>query len=131
MYQLVPRGGHSYLRYLTNDEELLLFSEGSNNVFLNNKYDRGKNAFLDCQQQFVDEVKKTECLSLPYRIHVNEGLMQDSSGSGECCSIRTHLNTEEDWAKALKFMLTDLKFILAWAYLRSLFSKEGTKLNPF
>ncbi|ERE73297.1 beclin-1-like protein 1 [Cricetulus griseus] len=118
-YQLVPRGSHSYLRSLTNDEELLLFSDGSHNVFLNNKYDRGMKAFLDCLQQFVDEVEKTECLFLPYRIHVNEGLMQDSSGSGECYSIRTHLNTEEEWAKALKFMLTDLKFILAWASLSS------------
>ncbi|XP_005078297.2 beclin-2 [Mesocricetus auratus] len=117
-YQLVPCGDHSYLRSLNGDGELLLFSDGSQNIFLDNKYDRGMKAFLDCLQQFVDEAEKTECLFLPYRVHVNEGLMEDATGSGECVSIRTHLNTKDQWAKALKFMLTDLKVILAWTSLR-------------
>ncbi|CAH6789558.1 beclin-2 [Phodopus roborovskii] len=123
-YQLVPRGGHSYLRSLAGDGELLLFSDGSHSVFLNNKFDRGVKAFLDCLQQFVDEVEKKGCPFLPYRIHVNEGMMEDARGSGECYSIRTHLNTEEEWAKALKFMLTNLKLILAWASLRYRCRKE-------
>ncbi|KAL6042241.1 hypothetical protein STEG23_021562 [Scotinomys teguina] len=118
-YQLVPRGNHSYLQSLSGDGMLLLFSNGSHSVFLNNKFDRGMKAFLDCLQQLVEEVEKEEGrFFLPYRIHAQEGMMEDSWGSGECYSIRTHLNTEEEWVKALKCMLTDLKLILAWASLK-------------
>ncbi|NP_001277621.1 beclin-2 [Mus musculus] len=118
-YQLVPFGDHSYLKSLTGDGVLPLFSDGSHSVFLNNKFDCGMKAFLDCLQQFVEEIERDErCPCLPYRIHVKEGLMEDVWDSGECCSIRTHLNTEEEWSRALKFMLSDLKLILAWASLR-------------
>lgn len=118
-YQLVPFGDHSYLKSLTGGGVLPLFSDGSHSVFLNNKFDRGMKAFLDCLQQLVEEIEKDErCPRLPYRIHVREGGMEDAWDSGEFCSIRTHLNTEEEWSRALKFMLTDLKVILAWASLR-------------
>lgn len=118
-YQLVPRGCHSYLKSLRGDGALLLFSDGSHSVFLNNKFDRGMKAFLDCLEQFVGETEKAEgCLCLPYRIHVTEGMMEDAWGSGERYAIRTHLNTQEEWTKALKFMLTNLKLILDWASVR-------------
>ncbi|XP_038205486.1 beclin-2 [Arvicola amphibius] len=117
-YQLVPCGDHSYIKSFDGDGVLLLFSDGSHNVFYDNKYDRAMKAFLDCLQQFVKVVEEEEGLFLPYRIHVNGGMLEDVTGSGECYSIRTHLNTEDEWAKALKFMLTNLKLILAWASSR-------------
>lgn len=118
-YQLVPFGDHSYLKSLTGEGELPLYSDGSHSVYLNNKFDCGMKAFLDCLQQFVEEIEKDErCPCLPYRIHVKEGVIEDAWDSGDCCSIRTHLNTEEEWSRALKFMLTDLKLIVAWASLR-------------
>lgn len=118
-YQLVPCGDHSYLESLTGDGVLLLFSDGSHSVVLNNKFDCGMKAFLDCLEQFVEEAEKKEgCLCLPYRIHAKEGMMEDAWGSRECYSIRTHLNTEEEWTRALKFMLTNLKLILDWASLK-------------
>ncbi|XP_020030327.1 beclin-2 [Castor canadensis] len=119
-YQLVACGNHSYLKSLTGDcARLPLFSDGSQNVFLNNKFDRAMMAFLDCMQQFKEEAEKgKEGLCLPYTIHVKGGLMEDALGSGECCSIRTHLNTEEQWTRALKFMLINLKWSLSWASIR-------------
>lgn len=118
-YQLVPLGDHSYLKSLTADEVLPLFSDGNHSVFLNNTFDCAMKAFLDCLQQFVEETEKDERYPcLPYRIHPLEGEMEDIGDSGECCSIRTHLNTEEEWSRALKFMLTDLKLIVAWASSR-------------
>ncbi|XP_052056366.1 beclin-2 [Apodemus sylvaticus] len=127
-YQLVPFGNHSYLKSLTGDGVLPLFSDGSHSVSLNNKFDCGMKAFLDCLQQFVEEIEKDErCPCLPYRIHVREGMMEDAWDTGELCSVRTHLNTEQEWTKALKFILTDLKLILAWASLR--LSRVGLK-NP-
>ncbi|KAL1763727.1 beclin-2, partial [Sigmodon hispidus] len=72
-YQLVPQGSHSYLRSLTDDRVLLLFSDGSHSVFLDNKFDCGMKAFLDCLKQLVKEVKKEEeGFFLPYRINVKK-----------------------------------------------------------
>jgi hypothetical protein len=45
--------------------------------------------FLDCMQQFKEKVENgKEGLCLPYMIHMEGGLMEDSLGGGECCSIR-------------------------------------------
>ncbi|XP_064133018.1 beclin-1 [Loxodonta africana] len=48
------------------------------------------------------------------RINVERGQMEDPVGRGEYYSIRTLLNTEEQWTKALKFMLVNLKWSLTW-----------------
>ncbi|MBZ3876516.1 Beclin-2 [Sciurus carolinensis] len=119
-YQLVACGNHSYLKSLTGDgAELPLFSDGSENVFWNNTFDRAIMAFLDCLQQFEEEAEKQEGdLCLPYRILVKEGRMEGPAGSGECYSVRTHLNTEEQWTKALRLMLLNLKRSLSWASSR-------------
>uniref|UniRef100_G1Q483 Beclin 2 n=1 Tax=Myotis lucifugus TaxID=59463 RepID=G1Q483_MYOLU len=118
-YQLVPCGDHSYLKSLTEDPvELPLFCTGGKNSLSNSKFDQAMVAFLDCMQQFNEEAKKGEpALSMPYRIHVEQGLMEDP-GSGEFYSIRTHQNTEERWTKALKLMLTNFKWSLDWVSLR-------------
>ncbi|EHH15909.1 hypothetical protein EGK_02076 [Macaca mulatta] len=119
-YRLIPCGNHSYLKSLTDEgTELPLFSYGGQDVFLNNKFDRAMVAFLDCMQQFKEEAEKGELgLCLPYRIQVETGLMEDAGGRGECYSIRTHLNTQELWTKALKFLLINLKRSLIWVASR-------------
>ncbi|XP_037661642.1 beclin-2 [Choloepus didactylus] len=119
-YRLVPCGNHSYLRSLTDDSiELPLFCYGGQSVFLDNKFDYAMMAFLDCMQQFKEEAEKGESgLCLPYRINVKNGLMEDPASGSEYYSIRTLLNTEEQWTKALKFMLVNLKWSLAWVSLR-------------
>ncbi|XP_010383008.2 beclin-2 [Rhinopithecus roxellana] len=119
-YRLMPCGDHSYLKPLTDDRtELQLFCYGGQDVFLNNKFDRAMVAFLDCMQQFKEEAEKGELgLCLPYRIQVETGLMEDADGRGECYSIRTHLNTQELWTKALKFLLINLKWSLIWVASR-------------
>lgn len=119
-YRLIPCGNHSYLKSLTDDRaELPLFCSGGQDVFLDNKYDRAMVAFLDCMQQFKEEAEKGELgLSLPYGIQVETGLMEDVGGRGECYSIRTHLNTQELWTKALKFMLINFKWSLIWVASR-------------
>ncbi|XP_036211095.1 beclin-2-like [Myotis myotis] len=118
-YQLIPRGDHSYLKSLTEDPvELPLFYTGGKSSLLDSKFDQAMVAFLDCMQQFNEAAKKGEpALYMPYRIHVEQGLMEDP-GSGEFYSIRTHLNTEERWTKALKLMLTNFKWSLDWVSLR-------------
>ncbi|XP_025859041.1 beclin-2 [Vulpes vulpes] len=119
-YQLIPCGNRSYLKSLTNDPvELPLFCIMRQSTCLDLKFDQAMMAFLDCMQQFKEEAEKGKWgLCLPCRIHVKNGLMEDSGSTGEFYSIRTYLNTEEQWTKALKLMLINLKCSLTWVSLR-------------
>lgn len=49
-----------------------------------------------------------------HRMDVEKGKIEDTGGSGGSYSIKTQFNSEEQWTKALKFMLTNLKWGLAW-----------------
>jgi beclin 1 len=87
-------------------------------------------AFLDCLQQFQEKVQKLEKgnkqFCFPYR--TNKGKIEDNDASysikyfGCVCyklvvhniASRIQLNSEEQWTKAMKFMLTNLKWGLAW-----------------
>lgn len=48
------------------------------------------------------------------RMDVEKGKIEDTGCSGGSYSIKTQFNSEEQWTKALKFMLTNLKWGLAW-----------------
>ncbi|XP_077358239.1 beclin-1 isoform X2 [Festucalex cinctus] len=115
-YRLVPYGNHSYLESLTDkSKELPLYCSGGLRFFWDNKFDHAMVAFLDCVQQFKDEVEKGDTgFCLPYRMDVEKGKIEDTGGSGGSYSIKTQFNSEEQWTKALKFMLTNLKWGLAW-----------------
>ncbi|XP_067572286.1 beclin-1 isoform X3 [Pseudorca crassidens] len=110
-YRLVPYGNHSYLESLTDkSKELPLYCSGGLRFFWDNKFDHAMVAFLDCVQQFKEEVEKGETrFCLPYRMDVEKGKIEDTGGSGGSYSIKTQFNSEEQWTKALKFMLTNLK----------------------
>ncbi|XP_010633833.1 beclin-1 isoform X2 [Fukomys damarensis] len=115
-YRLVPYGNHSYLESLADkSKELPLYCSGGLRFFWDNKFDHAMVAFLDCVQQFKEEVEKGETrFCLPYRMDVEKGKIEDTGGSGGSYSIKTQFNSEEQWTKALKFMLTNLKWGLAW-----------------
>ncbi|KAF6724979.1 Beclin-1 [Oryzias melastigma] len=144
-YRLVPYGNHSYLESLTDKskvtfffffaiyvsicldccshhtgccvclQELPLYCSGGLRFFWDNKFDHAMVAFLDCVQQFKEEVEKGDTgFCLPYRMDVEKGKIEDTGGSGGSYSIKTQFNSEEQWTKALKFMLTNLKWGLAW-----------------
>lgn len=115
-YRLVPYGNHSYLESLMDkSKELPLYCSGGLRFFWDNKFDHAMVAFLDCVQQFKEEVEKGDTgFCLPYRMDVEKGKIEDTGGSGGSYSIKTQFNSEEQWTKALKFMLTNLKWGLAW-----------------
>lgn len=112
-YQLVPYGNHSYLECLDDKaKELPLYGSGGFRFFWDTKFDHAMVAFLDCLQQFKEEVEKGDSnFNLPYRME--KGKIYDSSENG-VYSIRIQFNSEEHWTKALKYMLTNLKWGLAW-----------------
>ncbi|XP_069763391.1 beclin-1 isoform X2 [Narcine bancroftii] len=115
-YRLVPYGNHSYLESLMDrTKELPLYCSGGLRFFWDNKFDHAMVAFLDCVQQFKEEVERGDTgFCLPYRMDVEKGKIEDTGGSGGSYSIKTQFNSEEQWTKALKFMLTNLKWGLAW-----------------
>ncbi|XP_064550267.1 beclin-1-like protein [Drosophila montana] len=111
-YRVVPFGNHSYVEVLGDNRELPLYGSGGFKFFWDTKFDAAMVAFLDCLTQFQKEVEKrdTEFL-LPYKME--KGKIIDPS-TGNSYSIKIQFNSEEQWTKALKFMLTNLKWGLAW-----------------
>lgn len=112
-YRLVPYGNHSFIECLEDkSKQLPLYGSGGFRFFWDTKFDHAMVAFLDCLQQFKEEVEKGDSkFNLPYKME--KGRIYDSSGSG-AYSVKIQFNSEEHWTKALKFMLTNLKWGLAW-----------------
>ncbi|XP_013407864.1 beclin-1-like [Lingula anatina] len=112
-YRLVPYGNHSYVESLADkSKELPLYGSGGFKFFWDTKFDQAMVAFLDCLEQFKAEVEKGNTgFNLPYKI--DKGKIEDTS-TGTSYSIKIQFNSEEQWTKALKFMLTNLKWGLAW-----------------
>lgn len=112
-YKLVPCGNHSYIVPLDNkSKKLPLYCLGGTKYVLDNRYDNAMVAFLDCLQQFKEKVEDgNDSFHLPYRM--DKGKIEDKS-AGKSYSVKIHLNSQEQWTKALKFMLTNLKWALAW-----------------
>lgn len=112
-YRLVPYGNHSYLESLTDkSKELPLYAHGGFRFFWDAKFDQAMVAFLDCLQQFKEEVERGDSqFCLPYKM--DKGKIEDTT-AGASYSIKIQFNSEEQWTKALKFMLTNLKWGLAW-----------------
>lgn len=111
-YQLVPYGNYSYIKVLAEDKDLPLYGSGGFRLIWDTKFDAGMAAFLDCLQQFKEEVEKGDSgFHLPY--DMEKGKIKDPS-TGNTFSVKTQFNSEEQWTKAMKYMLTNLKWGLAW-----------------
>lgn len=112
-YKLVPYGSNSFIESLDNkSRELPLYVSGGFMFIWTPKFDQAMIAFLDCLQQFKEQVEKDESnFRLPYRME--KGKIIDSI-NGNSFSIKMQTNSEEQWTKALKFMLTNLKWSLAY-----------------
>lgn len=124
-YKLVPYGNHSYIEVLSDQKELPLFGSGGFRFLWDTKFDAGMVAFLDCLQQFKEKVEEGDKdFCLPYKM--NKGKIEDSSSDANY-SIKIQFNSEEQWTKALKFMLTNLKWSLAW--VSSQFGADDNETN--
>lgn len=111
-YKLVPYGNHSYIEVLEDQKVLPLYGSGGFRFLWDTKFDGAMVAFLDCLQQFKEQVEKSDSgFCLPYRI--DKGKIEDMS-SANAYSIKIQFNSEEQWTKALKYMLTNLKWALTW-----------------
>lgn len=112
-FRLVPLGNHSYIESLNEKaKQLPLYGTGGFKFFWDTKVDQAMVAFLDCLQQFEQEIERGDSsFRLPYKI--GNGKIEDPN-TNKSYSIKIQFNSEEQWTKALKFMLTNLKWALAW-----------------
>ncbi|CAK8564605.1 unnamed protein product [Lathyrus sativus] len=109
--KIIPMG--SYPRIIdTNNTTLELF--GPVNLFWSTRYDRAMTFFLACLKDFAEFAKSKDqennippekCFKLPYKIE---------SDKVENYSITQSFNKQENWTKALKYTLCNLKWALYW-----------------
>ena len=100
-----------YIQVLSDNKVLPLSGSGGFKMIFDTKFDMAMVAFLECLQQFAVEVQKRGCFSLPYEM--DKGKIRDSN-TGQHYSIKLQFNSEDSWTKACRYMLTNLKWGLAW-----------------
>jgi beclin len=120
-YKLIPFGNYSYIEVIENvatlnvkkGDNLNMYGVGGFKYYFDwdKKFDYGMVAFLDCLEQLEAKIKSIDSnFSMPYPIKGHE--LEDKKTSTKY-SIRFQKNTHEEWTKALKYMLTNLKWSLA------------------
>ena len=119
-YQLVPYGNYSYIKILADEKTLPLHGSGGFRMIFDTKFDMAMVAFLECLSQFASEVQKKGVFSLPYEME--KGKIRDTS-SGQWHSIKLQFNSEDSWTKACRYLLTNLKWGLAFVSMQ--YTKQG------
>ncbi|EKX53438.1 hypothetical protein GUITHDRAFT_101139 [Guillardia theta CCMP2712] len=108
-FRLVPMG--SFSRIIKRDDEKCVYDLfcasdiGLSRIFGFGSFDKGMAAFLECVRALQEHVKSIDpTFSPPYRIveHKIEEL-----------SVKLQFNTYDKWTKALKYMLTNIKWLVA------------------
>jgi len=109
-------GCQSKVKIIKDDTDYELYSERDSPLrFLwAHRYDRAMHGILDCVGQLIDHVTAIDGeFRAPYEI-VGKHIGVSSS----------KFNPEDKWTKALKFLLTDIKFLVAWM------AGRGLQLKP-
>lgn len=73
-------------------------------LFQRNSFDKAVVAFLECLRQLGDFAETKDTVVMPYKIHKDK--------ISDVC-VRMAFNQDEGWTRALKFCLTNCKWILA------------------
>ena len=118
-YKLMPYGNQSFIEPLDGKKKTLpLYSSASFRIFTDTKFDLAMVAFLDCLNQLKNHIESNSKphFMLPYTID------KDKIGdpTKESFSVKTQFNTPERWTKALKFVLTNLRWALTWVAANSM-----------
>ncbi|KAK8341110.1 hypothetical protein V6Z12_A08G144800 [Gossypium hirsutum] len=109
--KIIPLG--SYPRIMdSNNNTYELF--GPVNLFWSTRYDKAMTLFLTCLKDFAEfanakdlenNIPLEKCFNLPYKIE---------NDKVENYSITQSFNKQENWTKALKYTLCNLKWALYW-----------------
>jgi hypothetical protein len=105
-YRLVPQGSFSRIERLDKTSFELYGSNdiGFGKLFWYRRFGNAMNAFLQCVKELCDHATVVDRnFKIPHRIE-NESI-------GEM-NLKLQLNNEETWTKGLKYLLTDIKWLL-------------------
>lgn len=108
-YRLLPRGSFSAIQAAGDTLELHSSDGGLQRFFSDRRFDLAMSSFLSCLKEVTRFLQRDPTMRLPFKI---EG---DKIGG---FSVRHQHNQDDRWTKALKYMLTDLKWIIAFAESR-------------
>ena len=115
LYELYPMGSFSYIKEKNKSNKSNSIEHhmyGSTGLFGYKQCDKALECFLQCIKQFADwMVSQDNKFHLRYQINKHE--IGDIKNR-KFVSIRFAGNTEENWTQALKYMVIDLKYLLAW-----------------
>lgn len=109
-YNLIPMGSFSKMSKQDDDSAFELYGSNDLNfsrLFWYRRFDTALLWLLDCIEQFGQYATKVDPsfkLKYPIKGDTIDGL-----------SIKLQFNQEAKWTKALKYMLSNLKLLLAWA----------------
>nr|CAJ19743.1 beclin 1 [Schistosoma mansoni] len=110
-HRIVPMGSQSKMVQLSISKEFpLYYTTGGMRLLSAGKFDTAMINFLDCLKSAQQIIEHTSYMQLPFRIK-DKGKLQDPDG--QIYSIRWNGNSEENWTKALKMMLINMKWIIA------------------
>lgn len=125
--KIIPMG--SYPRIMDcNNNTYELF--GPVNLFWSTRYDKAMTLFLTCLKDFADfahskdkenNIPPEKCFKLPYKIE-NDRV--------ENYTITQSFNKQENWTKALKYTLCNLKWALYWFVGNSSFQPLSSTVSP-
>lgn len=105
--QLQPMGSFSSI--VENGETLDL--HGSSGWFTT--FDRGMIAFLQCLKEFGEYAESSDSsFKLPY--HIEGDKIGVLTKADKWFPIKRRFEKDENWTNALKYMLTNLKWLVAW-----------------
>ncbi|GAM19246.1 hypothetical protein SAMD00019534_024210 [Acytostelium subglobosum LB1] len=109
-YRLIPNGSTSKIEDITNKTVYELYGSSDislGRLFWYGRFDNGMVSFLQCLKELCEHVKNAHdpTFEVPYTIendHIN-GML-----------IKMQFTNEDTWTKSLKYMLTNLKWLLSW-----------------
>ncbi|XP_077251278.1 beclin-1-like protein [Tasmannia lanceolata] len=109
--KILPMGSYPRIMDSSNNTYELF---GPVNLFWSTRYDKAMTLFLTCLKEFADfanskdqenNIPLEKCFKLPYKIE-NDRV--------ENYTITQSFNKQENWTKALKYTLCNLKWALYW-----------------
>ncbi|KAL0397998.1 UNVERIFIED_CONTAM: Beclin-1-like protein [Sesamum calycinum] len=109
--KILPMGSYPRIMDIGNNTYELF---GPVNVFWSTRYDKAMTLFLTCLKDFAEfanlkdkenNIPPEKCFKLPYKIE---------NDKVENYSITQSFNKQENWTKALKYTLCNLKWALYW-----------------
>ncbi|XP_031376312.1 beclin-1-like protein isoform X3 [Punica granatum] len=109
--KILPMGSYPRIMDLSNNTYELF---GPVNLFWSTRYDKAMTLYLTCLKDFADfsylkdqenSIPPEKCFKLPYKIE---------NDKVKSYSITVSFNKQENWTKALKYTLWNLKWALYW-----------------